>query len=170
MNARRLKEAFVFRTPVHCDEEGKTVKVGYVKSIIFTLSESGKKKCEGEIQPFEVGRQSVTVSCRHIHFISEPKRKLADANADEHTQSVKNAFLNVEPVVVAVPNTGVVRGNIKAVVYWRTSKGNIQCSADVLDASCPGCIVRSRLKYVFTQEEYDKRKRPPERQLSNGQR
>lgn len=161
MNAKRLKEAFVFRTPVKVESNDKTcrVKLGYVKEVIYTITKSGKKAAWGKVKSWEPSSSAVTVNCRNIHFINDkPLHKLADANADEHTQRIKNAFLNVEPVVVAVPNTGIVNGHIQAVVYWRTAKGNIQCSADVLDASCPGCTVRSRLKYVFTREEYDKRK------------
>lgn len=149
MNARKLKEAFVFRGLVFSDDKDKPAKEGLVKTLIYTLSDSGKKQAWGEILPLKVRQPTVTVHCRHIHYVkNEPEKKLADAEPDEHTQNIRTAFLNVLPVTVRVPNVPEVRGNIKSIIYWRNDNGNMQCSAEVIDINCPKSSIKARLKYI----------------------
>lgn len=153
MNARQVKAAFVHRTTVRCDDKKCSMRMGFVKSVIYTLSDSGKVQCAGVVQPWEPNKSAVTVKCRHIHFIGkEPQAIKTAAKLSEHAEAIRQAFINTMPVIATVPNVGVVEGHIKEIVYWRTFKGNIQCSAGILDVQCPKCTVQVRLNYIQVQD------------------
>lgn len=157
MNARQLKAAFFYKSTVFSDDKNNSIPLGYISRVIYYLSDSGKRHAKGEIQPWDKNKTAAVVPCRKVHFVSnEPKKELPVNELNEHTEKIKNAFLNVLPVVAVVPTVGTVVGHIKEIVYWRTKKGNIQCSAVILDTNCPGCTVQVRLKYIMTKEEYEK--------------
>lgn len=154
MNAKHLKAAFYYKKSVYSDDKEYPVKLGYVKEVVYSLSKSGKVQCSGSVQPWDNSSNAARVLCRHIHCIDNAQRKLVPkAEPDEHTERIKSAFLGTLPVVANVPNVGTVKGHIKEIVYWRTSKGNIQCSAVILDASCPNSTTRARFKYINVIEE-----------------
>lgn len=154
MNAKHLKTAFFYKKSVYSDDKEHLVKLGYIKEVIYSLSDSGKKQCFGIVQPWDNSSKAEPVSCRHIHYIDGSQRKIVPkTEPDEHTEKIKNAFLHTLPVVANVPNVGNVTGHIQEIVYWRTKKGNIQCSAVILDITCPNCTVRARFKYINVLEE-----------------
>lgn len=153
MNAKQLKAAFYFKTPVFSDDKEHPVKLGYVTEVIYSLSDSGKRKTAGRIQPWDNSKSTEPVSCRHIHYIDAKKRKKPPVSEpNEHTEMIKNAFLNTLSVVAVIPNAGTVEGHIKEIIYWRSRKGNIQCSANILDVNCPRSTVKARLKYIRIKE------------------
>lgn len=159
MNAKKLKAAFVFRSPVYSSDKDHPVRKGHVVKLIYSLSDSGKMQCAGMIQPWEAGKFPVKIPCRHIHFVGEePTIAPADKVPDKHTQVIKRAFLEVLPVIVDVPNVTPIHGNIREISYWRNRKGSIKCSAEIIDAGCPHSSVSSRLKYIYTEEEFKKKK------------
>lgn len=153
MNAKQLKAAFYYKTPVFSDDKEHPVKLGYVAEVIYSLSDSGKRKTTGRVQPWDNSTSAPPVLCRHIHLIDPKKRKKPpESEPNEHTEMIKNAFLNTLPVVAVVPNVGTVEGHIKEIIYWRSQKGNIQCSANILDVNCPRSTVKARLKYIQIKE------------------
>jgi hypothetical protein len=150
INAVKLKAAFVFRTPVCVDGDVK----GFVKSVIWTLSDSGRKQCSGLVQPYGFGKQPDVYPSREIKFWgNEPKAKLAEVEPNEHTARISQAFLNVEPVYVNVPNVPPVTGVIKELVYWRDDYSKVHCSAVVYDSACNNrSTIKARIKYVSVIE------------------
>ena len=153
MNAKQLKAAFYYKTPVFSDDKEYPVKLGYVAEVIYSLSDSGKRKAMGKVQQGDNSTSAPTVLCRHIHFSDPQEIKMPPASEpNEHTEMIKNAFLNTLPVVAVVPNVGTVEGHIKEIIYWRSQKGNIQCSANILDVNCPRSTVKARLKYIQLKE------------------
>lgn len=78
MTAKQLKAAFYYKTPVFSDDKEHPVKLGYVTEVIYSLSDSGKRKTAGRIQPWDNSKSTEPVSCRHIHYkgllIVPPKR------------------------------------------------------------------------------------------------
>ena len=149
MNAKQLKAAFFYKTPVFSDDKEHPVKLGYVTEVIYSLSDSGKRKTTGRIQPWDNSKASEPVSCRHIHYISPRKRKKLPAiEPSERTELIRYAFLNTLPVVARVPTQGPVEGTIQNIVYWKKENGKVICSAYVLDVNCPRSTVKVRLEYI----------------------
>lgn len=153
MNAKQLKAAFFYKTPVFSDDKEHPVKYGYVAEVIYSLSDSGRRQAKGYVQPWDSEKASEPVSCRHIHYINPQKRKKLPAiKPNEHMELIRYAFLNTLPVVAVIPNAGTVEGHIKEIIYWKSKKGNIQCSVNILDVHCPRSTVKSRLKYIHIKE------------------
>lgn len=157
MNARKLKQAFIQMLPVFTTDKDNPIKNGYIKTVIFTLGSSGKVRCDAEVQDLDSAKNFSKTPCRRIHFKSDDvKIKDAAASTNEHAESVKKAFVNVEPVIADVPGMNVVKcSHIIAIVYTRGQRGNIICSAILQDANCPSSTLQVRIKYIFTPSEYE---------------
>lgn len=154
MNAKHIKTAFFYKSPVFCDDKEHPIKLGVIKQVIYYLSHSGKVHCDGVVQSLaSKDEEPVRISCRYIHYFDNSRKKSQPkTEPNEHTEAIKNAFINVLPVVTDVPNVGTVEGNIKEIIYWRTDKGNIQCSANIIDKFCPKSTVQARLKYISVKQ------------------
>ena len=161
MNARKLKAAFVNMLPVICVDKHKPINNGYVKSVIYKLSDSGKVHCDGEIQDLNNPHHVVRANCRHIHFKSADKQiKYApEASGNAHAESIRAAFFNTLPVIAVVPGMDVIECSyIIALVYTRGRRGNIICSCILQDANCPHSTLQARIGYIYLKSEYDKEK------------
>lgn len=156
MNARKLKQAFIQMLPVFTTDKDNPIKNGYIKTVIFTLGSSGKVRCDAEVQDLDSAKNFSKTPCRRIHFkFDDVKIKDAAASTNEHAESVKKAFVNVEPVIADVPGVTSVRCSyIISIVYTRGRRGNIICSAVCKDATCEDSTLQARIKYVFTEQEY----------------
>ena len=51
MNAKQLKAAFFYKTPVFSDDKEHPVKHGYVTEVIYSLSDSGRRQAKGCVHP-----------------------------------------------------------------------------------------------------------------------
>lgn len=160
MNARKLKAAFIHMSPVSCDDKDNPIGKGYVKSVIYSLTQSGKVKCEGDVYDLNDPHNHTQAPCRHIAFTGkEPPIEKPSGAPNEHAESIKEAFLKVLPVVAVVPGMNVVECSyITAFVYTRGRKGNIICTCILQDAGCPHSTLQVRIKYIRLKSEYDMEK------------
>ena len=160
MNARKLKAAFIHLSPVKCDDKKNPIDNGYVKSVIYSLTDSGKVKCDGDVFDLNNPKNHTQVACRHISFKGkEPPIDKPSGASNEHAESIKEAFMKVLPVVAVVPGMNVVECSyITAFVYTRGRKGNIICTCILQDATCPHSTLQVRIKYIRLKLEYEKEK------------
>lgn len=159
MNARKVKQAFLKMLPVTAVDRNNPISSGYIRTVIFSLSDSGKVRCDAEVQNLNNPRDFVKVPCRHVHFKADYSESAADAvptdGKNEHAGLIRQAFMNGMPVVADVPGVTPVRCSyIISIVYTRGRRGNIICSAVCKDATCEDSTLQARIKYVFTEQEY----------------
>lgn len=168
MNAKKIKQAFVRVLPVLAVDKTNPIDNGFVKTVIFSISRSGKVRCDAEIQSLNDPRNFVKVSCRHVHFKADYNESAADAlpkdGHNEHAELIKQAFTSGQPVVADVPGiTPVKCSYIISIVYTRGRRGNIICSAVCKDATCEDSTLQARIKYVYTEQEYAEKSAEKER-------
>ena len=158
MNARKLKAAFIHLSPVKCDDKKNPIDNGYVKSVIYSLTDSGKVKCDGDVFDLNNPKNHTQVACRHISFKGkEPPIDKPSGASNEHAESIKEAFMKVLPVVAVNPGMDVVECSyITAFVYTRGRKGNIICTCKLQEATCPRSTMQVRIKYIRLKSDYDK--------------
>ncbi|MED9968578.1 MAG: hypothetical protein UFA98_01005 [Ruminococcus sp.] len=168
MNAKKIKQAFVRVLPVLAVDKNNPIDNGFVKTVIFSISRSGKVRCDAEVQSLNDPRDFVKVPCRHVHFKADYEASAADAlsknDHNEHAELIKQAFMHGQPVVAEVPGITPVRCSyIISIVYTRGRLGNIICSAVCKDATCEDSTLQARIKYVYTEQEYAEKSAEKER-------
>ena len=161
MNARQLKYAFLHKVAVFTDDKEHPVRNGVVQSVMYTLSDSGKKRCDADIRDLEMPNEVNKTHCRHVHFKVKPTDtpRGAAVNADKppsaHAENIRRAFMEGQPVMIVIPGMEPTEcAYIRAFLYTRNRSGKIICSCICVDRNREDSTMQARIGYVFTKSEF----------------
>jgi hypothetical protein len=72
-----------------------------------------------------------------------------------NARHIKQAFLDLSPVRVCMPNEKLIEcAYIKEVIYSRSPRsGKIMVSCLLQDANCPHSVIRARGRYIKLKED-----------------
>ena len=164
MNARHLKHAFLHKLPVRTDDKERPVRSGIVQSIMYTLSDNGKKRCDADIRDLETPNEVNKTNCRHVHFLVKPTDTprsvavAAEKPPSEHAENIRQAFMDGQPVIIALPGAEPTEyAYIRAFIYTRNRSGKIICSCICVDKNREDSTTQARIGYVFTRAEHEKK-------------